>query len=269
MYFIIFNGKQFPANEPVLNASNRAFRYGDGLFETIRVVNGQIPLAFFHFNRLFHGMNLLKIPPGELTEDGISKLILQLCQANNCLNQARVRLQVFRKDDGPAGFIIEAIPLSNSAIGWDENGFAIDVYPASTKTMDQLANLKSSNYLPYVLADIFAKENSLDDAIVLNVNGKIADSSRANLFLIRDDRVYTPSLSEGCVDGVMRSFLIGKMKQEVIQASVSIEDLLAAREVFLTNAVFGIRWVRSFRNHSYTSSDSRMIYSELISTIFH
>ena len=269
MHFIIFNGELIPAQEPVLNASNRAFKFGDGLFETIRVVNGQIPLAPFHFKRLFHGMNLLKISPGELTEESIGKYILQLCQANDCMKNARVRLQVYRNDDGHAGFMIEATPLSFSAIDWDDKGFTIDVFPGGAKSTDPLANLKSSNYLPYVMADIFAKENSLDDAIVLNANGKIADTSRANIFLIKEDRLYTPALSDGCVNGVMRSWLIQKIQPEVIQASITVEDLFAAREVFLTNAVFGIRWVRSFRNHSFSSSLSKKIYSELISTIFY
>jgi branched-chain amino acid aminotransferase len=268
MNFILLNGKQLPAHEPLLDASNKAFKYGDGLFETIRVVNGKIPLSVFHFNRLFRGMETIKISRGKLEEEYLSESILDLCKANDCLSQARVRLQVFRIENDQAGFVIEALPLPGSSKGWNEKSYKIDVFTGAAKSTDKLANLKSCNFLPYVMADIFAKENLLDDAILLNTKGMIADTSRANVFLIKDGNLYTPSLTEGGVDGVMRAWLIKNLGQEVIQDSLGIEDLFLASEVFLTNAVFGIRSVGSFQKYSYSSTQSRMIYSELISTIF-
>jgi branched-chain amino acid aminotransferase len=268
MNFISFNGRQVSQYEPVLDASNRAFKYGDGLFETIRVVKGEIPLADYHFKRLFRGMNQLKIARGILTREFLTHQILELCQTNNCLVKSRVRLQIFRNNDNTPGFIIEAVDLPDAAKGWDEIGYNIDIFPGASKSADELSNLKSSNFLPYVMADFFAKENSLDDSILLNSNGRIADTSRANIFLIRNGRVFTPSLTEGCVDGVMRSWLKFKLEQEIIETVVSLDDLNSATEVFLTNAIFGIRWVKSFRNNTYTGAHSKKIYSEFISTIF-
>ena len=268
MNFISFNGRQVSQHEPVLDASNRAFKYGEGLFETIRVVKGEIPLADYHFKRLFRGMNQLKIAMDSLSRDLLTQQILKLCQINNCLVKSRVRLQIFRNSDHTPGYIIEAVDLPDTAIGWDENGYNIDVFSGASKSTDELANLKSSNFLPYVMADFYAKDNSLDDAIVLNSKGRIADTSRANIFLIRNGLVYTPSLTEGCVDGVMRSWLKVKLGEEIIETVVSVDDLNTATEVFLTNAIFGIRWVKSFQNKTYTATHSKMIYSEFISTIF-
>ena len=269
MNFIIFNGRQVSVQEPVLHASNRAFRYGDGLFETIRVANGKIPLGDLHFKRLFKGMNQLKISIGDLTQESLTQQILQLCRKNDCLLKARVRMQVFRSGEEQPGFIIEATELPAKSIDWDDKGFIVDVFQGAAKSTDALSNLKSSNFLPYVMADIFAKENGLEDAIVLNVNGRIADTTRANIFLLKNNQLYTPPLSEGCVEGVMRSWMLENLTREVIQAPLSLNDMSESSEVFLTNAVFGIRWVRSFRNKTYISTYSKKVYSELISTIFH
>lgn len=120
------------------------------------------------------------------------------------------------------------------------------------------------------MAAVYAKENKLNDCLVLNANGKIADSTIANLFLVKGDTIFTPALSEGCVNGVMRKYLLESLaasNYQVEETIVSAEDLLAADEVFLSNAINGIRWVQRFRNKIYSHMKTMEIYRRFCQTI--
>lgn len=277
MNSICFNGKIIPADEPVLLASNRGYRYGDGLFETMKVAKGKILLSDHHFERLFAGLALLQFEIPRLflrqkTEDEI----LSLCKKNNCEGLARVRLSVFRgngglyDEDKGLQYLIECWPLTESVSKLNENGLVIDVFPGAEKSCDKFSNLKSANFLPYSMAALYAKEKKLNDCLVLNTTGGIADSTIANLFIIKNAIVITPGLEEGCVNGVMRQYLLQKMQAAdcaVQEATLSVNDILVADEVFLTNAIHGIRWVRQFRDMSYGNVKTVEIYNRFIKTI--
>lgn len=277
MNSICFNGKIIPADEPVLLASNRGYRYGDGLFETMKVAEGKILLSDHHFERLFAGLALLQFEIPRLflrqkTEDEI----VSLCKKNNCEDLARVRLSVFRgngglyDEDKGLQYLIECWPLTESVSKLNENGLVIDVFPGAEKSCDKFSNLKSANFLPYSMAALYAKEKKLNDCLVLNTTGGIADSTIANLFIIKNAIVITPGLEEGCVNGVMRQYLLQKMQAAdcaVQEATLSVNDILVADEVFLTNAIHGIRWVRQFRDMSYGNVKTVEIYNRFIKTI--
>src|SRR5690606_18679385 len=100
------------------------------------------------------------------------------------------------------------------------------IYPDAIKHHDQFSDIKSANYLPYVMASRFAKLNHFDDALLLNTNGMVADASIANIFLLKNKKLFTPSLSQGCIAGVMRRWLIENY--DVVETGVSIQDLLDA-----------------------------------------
>jgi branched-chain amino acid aminotransferase len=120
------------------------------------------------------------------------------------------------------------------------------------------------------MAALFAKENKLNDCLVLNTNGNIADSTIANLFIISNDKIITPSLDQGCINGVMRRHLLTSLRKEgwkVEEAPVSIDTILTATEVFLTNAIKGISWVRQFSNSLYTNKRTAEIYKQFVQTI--
>jgi branched-chain amino acid aminotransferase len=266
--FVLLNNEFLPYGT-LLEPGNRGFRYGDGLFETIKVSQGKILLEEFHFDRLFLGLGLMRMNgPSTLPQDrpALSSALLDLCRRNNCPGLARVRLAVFRNNRGGADYLAEASPLSEEADQWNEEGWTIDIYPYARKSADAFANLKTSNHLPYVMAELFAREKGLDDALVLNGDNHICDSSKANIFLIKGDDILTPALHQGCVSGVMRRFLINELKEmgyHVKQQEVSEEDLRQAEEVFLTNAIRGIRWVSSFRDVSYGSPKVFSIWKRL------
>jgi len=277
MATICFNGKFTDADKAVLLASNRSYRYGDGLFETMKVKDGVIQLAASHMERLFDGMSILKMDvPALVTKDKLMDIILELCKQNRCEALARVRLSVSRgngglyDEDRKLQYLVECWPLNQSVNRVNENGLVIDIFPDAAKSTDRFSNLKSANFLVYSMAAVYAKENKLNDCLVLNANGKIADSTIANLFLVKGDTIFTPALSEGCVNGVMRKYLLESLaasNYQVEETIVSAEDLLAADEVFLSNAINGIRWVQRFRNKIYSHMKTMEIYRRFCQTI--
>jgi branched-chain amino acid aminotransferase len=238
------------------------------------VREGGIRLASYHFDRIFEGLCRLQFQlPASFNPDELAHQVIQLCAANRHDPLSRVRLTVFRGEGGlfePAPphphYVIESAPLTAADIRFSEKGLTIDTYPDGRKACDVLANLKSNNYLLYVLAALYARRHHLDDCLVLNSHDRLADSTIANLFYIKDRQFYTPPLSEGCVAGVMRRHLLTAIPEagfSMYEKVTTPEDLLDADEIFLTNAIRGIRWVESFRDKRYSSQISAAIYTAL------
>jgi branched-chain amino acid aminotransferase len=274
MGHICLNGKIVPDQAPVLPASNRGYRYGAGLFETMKVIQGKIGLANFHFERLICSLQILKISlPKQITIERLEKEIKELCEENSCSARARVRFSVsggnggLYDSDNEFTYLIECWPLDDAFSTLNEPGLIIDVFPDARKSIDKFSNLKSASCLPYVMAALWAKENKLNDALILNAGEKICDATIANIFWVKDGVVFTPPLSEGCINGVMRRYLLMNLQTiqyKVHEEKLKVFDLEEADEVFLTNAISGIRWVKQFRKKIYGSQLTEKIYTELI-----
>ena len=272
-----FDGAILPVGQGILTADNRGFRYGDGLFETMLAIEGRVRLWPYHFERLLSGMRMLRFEPTAQFTTAIEQQILELCAVNGDVAEAahsRVRLTVFRGDgsltdtiDTFPHYIIQSGPWPSGPDGWNTEGLVIDIFAGGCKACDAYATLKSNNYLLYSLAAMYGRERGLDDCLVLNSHGRLADSTIANLFYIKDHRFYTPPLSEGCVAGVMRRFLLEALPRagySVHEQPVSPEELAGADEVFLTNALRGIRWVRSFRGTAYGNRLAAAVHEQII-----
>ncbi|MGV3528487.1 MAG: aminotransferase class IV [Flavisolibacter sp.] len=265
MALICYNGEFFPAEQPLLGVQNRAFKYGDGVFETIKVKSGAIELPALHRERLGLSLKLFGFA-GNADIDRWMELALACCEQNNCLSSARVRLQVFRQEDDDPGFAIEVWPLAADAGYWYEKGLQVDLFGHCRKSCDAYANLKTCNFLPYVLAARDAKEKKIDDCLVLNQHGFICDSSKANVFFIIGEKIMTPALHQGCVNGVMRRHVIDTLKRfgiPVYQEEVREEDLLKADEMFLTNAIIGIKWVELYKQKRFTHTRTKEIFNSI------
>lgn len=264
-----------PAGTPFLGAGSRAFRYGDGLFETMLIQKDQIRLKDYHFDRLESGLHYIRcpLPPG-LTRERLNREVLELCDQNEHTGLSRARLVLFRGEGGifdkvPADtrYVIETWPLPPASPEPDQHGLVVDIYPGGVKSCDGLANLKSNNYLIYALAAGWATETGLDDCLVLNSRGSLADTTIANLFYWQNGQWYTPPLSDGCVAGVMRRHLLTAMPAaglSVSERTTTIDDLLNAKEVFLTNAIRGIRWVAAFRDTRYSNTLTTALHQKLL-----
>jgi branched-chain amino acid aminotransferase len=273
--FLHCNGEILPAATPLVTANNRGLRYGDGLFETIKVINGAMPLLPLHMARMQQGLSLLQMPlPPAYTPAYLSQCIIDLCRQNQVTQAARVRLTVIRGNgtlynttDPYATVIIQAEPLAADYLAFNHTGFTTAVYPDVKKSCDILANLKSNNYLPYIMAGMYTKQQQLNDCLLVNTAGRICDGTIANLFWIRNNTIFTPPLSEGCVAGVMRSYLLTQLPAagyQVEEQPCTQETIQQADEVFLTNALYGIRWVQAVGATQYQSALTKTLYHQFV-----
>lgn len=272
--YINYDSRLVPQELPVIEADNRGFRYGDGLFETLKVEKEEIRFAADHFERLFRGLHLLAFEvPEYFTSSYLADQILELCKKNSHQKAARVRLMVFRGAGGlydPVNhlphYIIQTAALP-FASGLPADGLSLGIYTESRKIIDKFSHLKTNNYLPYLMAAIRAKQQGWNDCLVTNQNGSICDSTIANVFIIKGHTIITPSLNEGCIAGIMRKNLLLKLPSlgyEVREGLLSLEMVESADEVFLSNAVQGIRWVKHFNGITYNHKEITRIQDALI-----
>lgn len=278
MSYLVHNGKYFSCEEKIIQADSQSYRYGDGLFETMKIIKREILLQEYHFNRLFKGLQILKYNvPKLFTPVSLAEQIKMLAQKNDCEKSARVRLSVSRgrgglyDGDNKLDYIIECMPLTTQVNGLNENGLIIGLFEDARKSCDLFSNLKSANYLPYVMAAQYAKENKWNDCLVLNQYNRICDATIANIFWIKDGTIFTPPLSEGCVEGIMRRHLLlttAGTENAVLEKICPVADLENADEIFLTNAMYGIRWVKQFRNKELTNSITKELYKRIINPLF-
>jgi branched-chain amino acid aminotransferase len=254
--FLIFNGEVVGSNV-ALSYQNRAFRYGDGFFETIRCMDGRPLWLDRHFQRMKKSARALKIDLAiELTQENLSAWIQMLLSKNSHNQGARVRISVFREDGGfympqsnKGHMLINSNALSENQYSLNANGKMIGVFTELHKPCSRLSFIKSSSALVYVMASLHAAENKWDDCIILNEHGNIAETSSSNLFMVKKRKLFTPGPDQGCVDGIMKNIVIETAKKasiKVMDCALKPNDLTDADEVFLTNAVQGIQWVKGF-----------------------
>lgn len=260
MEFLNYNGRIIASKDFCLTIDNRSFRYGDGLFESIKYINGYPLLYQLHYNRLQNGMSVLSLkadPKFELEQ--LLANIQETVNSNKVEDPCRIRISVFRESGGfytpeksDASYIIECMEMDKS--NSNNAGISLGIYREIPKPINLLSNLKTSNSLIFVMAGIYKDENNFDDVILLNEKGNIVEAISSNIFLVLNNEFLTPSLSEGCIQGVQREHLIEKIKMEgmvVTEKEITLKDLRAADEVFLTNAIQGISWVGRSDERSY------------------
>ncbi|MCB9196483.1 MAG: aminotransferase class IV [Flavobacteriales bacterium] len=268
-----FNGELINGEVPFLK-DNRAFRYGDSLFETIRVINGAPQNLDSHLNRLMSGAKILSYNvPSHFTTDFFRTEIGKLLQGNGIELGAKIRLHLFRNGQGTyrsvtdeVSYLISSETLLNNEYSLNPEGLVVDIYADYQKERSVLANLKTGNSLLYVLAMNYANQKNLDEVFILNQTGAIIESSQSNIFLVSNGVLYTPPLSDGCVGGTMRMHLINlalEKKVTVYESSLTPQNILVADEIILTNAVQGIQWVGAFRGKRYYNKMARTLINYL------
>ena len=273
--YFCYNSKTLKTGKLILSADNRSFRYGDGFFETIKMVNGNITLKNYHFERLFSSLQILKFKsPTYFTAEYLSEQIKTISIKNNHSKLARIRVTIFggetalyEEDERLPNYIIQSWQLNPEVLKLNENGLITGIYKDARKACDAFSHIKSNNYLPYTMAAIWAKENKLNDAFLLNNYNRIADATIANIFIVKNKIVQTPALSEGCIGGVVRRYLIEQMHTHSIEyeeTAITIEQVLAADEVFLTNSGWYLQWVKQCGVAVYTNRTSGFLYEKFI-----
>ncbi|RYY35521.1 MAG: 4-amino-4-deoxychorismate lyase [Sphingobacteriaceae bacterium] len=270
---INFNGELLPAGTKLLDTANRAFKYGDGLFESMRLMKGHLKFADLHADRLQRGMKALKIDGYSQTDTWFLRNKAEELAIRNKAKHARLRLTVYRDADGlytptqnKMGYCLELQPMDEPRYFLNEKGLIMDVFTDLPKPSNYLSNIKTCNSLIYVMAGIYKAQNKLDDVFLLNQNGYLCEASSSNIFIWYQNHLYTPALSEGCVEGVMRQVIIDIAKKNNIpltEAQINPEILYEADEVFLTNATRGIQSVMGYGVKRYFNRLSKGLMDEL------
>lgn len=272
--FVNNNGKVLSASGHVITAGNRGYTYGDGIFESMRIMNGKVLNLENHYHRLTEGARVLKMRlPAFYSAEFFQKQIDELIQLSKIEAGGRIRLSIDRlgggtylPDSNEVSYFIEVYPLEQNIFALNAKGMEVDLYQDIKKSKNILSNYKTKNGLLYVLAAISAKEKGLDDMLIVNDNGQILESSHSNVFMVSNGVLYTPSLSDGCLAGTMRMQVINlalKNGLKVYESSILPSNLLVADEVFLTNAVRGITWVGGYRTKRYFNTIARKIVTFL------
>jgi aminodeoxychorismate lyase len=272
--FMNFNGQIFPSDQEVLSVNNRGFRYGDGLFESMRYMNGAIKFPELHIDRMQKGMKVLKLDNNmQIDSWFLREKVEELARRNKTGPDARLKLTIFRDSEGlytpssnKMAYVLESQMLSESQYTFNQKGLIIDVFDELTKPVNILANLKTCNSLVYVLAGVYKKQHALDEVMILNQHGFLCESISSNVFVVYNRKLYTPALNEGCIGGVMRQVIMRLAKEngiELIEAQVNPDILNEADEVFITNASKGIQWVMGYNNKRYFNEVGKFLSEKL------
>lgn len=274
--FICLNGEFISSQEPSLYTQNRAFRYGDGVFESMRAIGTTIPFLRQHLERLRKGVAFMEMElPESFNNTFIEKQITHLLNANKHFGGARIRFGVFRKEGGnfkpttnKTEYYIESTPTSTNNFQLNTKGQVIDIFSEFTKPVVEFNFMKSINSHLYIKAALYAQSKNLDDSLILNEHKRIIEATSSNIFIYSNNYLITPSLSEGCLPGIMREIIIQLALKEKITIQndvfLNIKDLTDADEIFLTNAVSGIKWVVAFKNRRYFSKVAKRLSLALI-----
>ena len=273
--FICYNGEFIRNDNFIISPKNRAFSYGDGLFETIRTRNTEPLFYEDHIIRLKNGLKILELePPANFDYSNLKGKIIRLLNANKHFKGARIRLTIYRKDGGlytpeknEFEYLIESNELENEVYTINQRGLVVDIYPHISKPINILSNCKSLNSLIFIKAGLYKKAKNIDECILLNENEHIVESISSNIFLVKKSKIYTPSLSEGCIDGIMRKQVISiakKLNLEVFDNGyMAPEDLMLADELLLSNAITGIQWVVGYKQKRFYNKTAIEIIRKL------
>lgn len=259
---INFNGNIVSPEENLL-VNNRAFLYGDGVFETLKIVDNRILFLEDHYFRLMSSMRVVRMEiPMNFTMEYIEEQILTLAKANNCDASGRARITVYRNDGGyylpkdkTISFLVNVVSLESAIYKIEKTTYEVDLYKDFYVTKQLLSTIKSTNKLINITGSIFADENGLDNCLLLNDSKNVIEALNGNIFMLMGNKLTTPPVSEGCHNGVMKRRIIALAKKmeglEVVEEPISPFDLQRADELFVTNIITGIQPITKYRKKDY------------------
>ena len=239
---IYLNGKLIEDAETAIDPTDRGLTLGDGLYETIAVRHGIPSKAAAHIQRLRAGAGTIGLVHS-FTDAQLFGALGETIAANG-LKQGVLRLTLTR---GPGQRGLPPSPVARPTLlvvasPWpprmSDPISAIVATVTRRNEFSPLSACKSLNALDNVLARLEAIERGMDDAVLLNTRGFVAEATSSNLFAVIGGRLATPPVSEGALPGVMRRFVMESMT--VDERQLTLDDLFAASEIFLTNSL-GVR----------------------------
>ncbi|PKW29650.1 aminotransferase class IV [Flavobacterium lindanitolerans] len=244
-------------------AGNRAFLYGDSVFETVKILDGKVLFLEDHYFRLMSAMRIVRMEiPMNFTMEYFEEQILSTAASENFSGSCRARISVYRKEggfylpkDNNVSFLITVLPLEDSVYRIEKDQYEVELYKDFIVTKHLLSTIKSSNRMINVTGSIFADENDYDNCLLINDEKNVIEALNGNLFMLMGNKLVTPPISEGCLNGVMRKQILALAKKietiEVEETPISPFDLQKADELFITNVVRGIQPITKYRKKEY------------------
>lgn len=273
---ININGELVVENNAHLNVNNRGLAYGDSVFETIRVVNSKIMFWEDHYFRLMASMRIMRMEiPANFSPEFLETEILNLVTENQLdSSSARIRFTVYRKTGGfykpqtlDVDYIIQALPLENPFYLLNEQGYEIELFKDHYITSGLLSTIKSNNRAVNVLGSIFASENEYQNCLLINEKKMVVEALNGNIFLVKDEVIKTPPITEGALNGIVRKQLISIIKTlgtyQIEEAPISPFELQKADELFITNVIVGIQPVTRYRKKDYKNETAKELLAKL------
>lgn len=277
---INLNGTSIDLEQAHLSINNRGLTYGDAVFETLKVSEGRILFWEDHYFRLMASMRILRMEiPMNFTMEYLENEILKTLEANTLSKgNARVKLLVNRVEGGlyepksnDIDFMIEVKDLPNAFYSVNTGNYIVDLFKDHFIPSGLLSTLKTNNRILNVVGSIYAKENDLDNCLLLNTNKSVIEALNGNVFLITGNSVKTPPIEDGCIKGVLRKQIIDLVNihpdLELQEASVSPFELQKADELFISNVIMGIRPITHYRKKVFASTISSELVEQLNSKI--
>ena len=271
---INFNGSLLPS-DGFLSSSNRAFLYGDGVFETLKVVNQKVIFLEDHYFRLMASMRIVRMQiPNNFTLEYFEEQVISTAQAANCAASARIRFTVFRNDGGyylpqtrEVSYVIQVSPLENVKYSFSDAVYEVDLYKDFFISKQLLSTIKTTNKMISITGSIYAQENDLNNCLLLNNDKNVVEALNGNLFMLLGTKLITPPTEEGCLNGIARKQIIALAKKmegiEMVEAPISPFDLQKADELFITNIIQGIQPITQYRKKTYTTNVSAQLLEKL------
>lgn len=271
---INYNGSFLPSNS-LLSASNRSFLYGDGVFDTLKVVNNKILFLEDHYFRLMASMRIVRMQiPTNFTLEFIENQILNTATKNNCGDSARIRFTVFRNDGGfytpetrTISYVIHASALESKIYSISNADYEVDLYKDFFISKQLLSTIKTTNKMINITGGIYAQENDLQNCLLLNNEKNVVEALNGNLFMLMGNILITPPIDEGCLNGIIRKQILAIARKieelEVVEKPISPFDLQKADELFITNVITGIQPITKYRKKSYTTNLANQLLIKL------
>jgi len=262
------------ANDSSL-AQNRAFLYGDAVFETVKMVNDKVLFMEDHYFRLMASMRIIRMQiPMNFTLEYLENQFLQVAANNGCADSCRIRITVYRNEGGfylpktrSVSFLMTVQPKETKSYIFSNEPYEVELFKDFHVTKQLLSTLKSTNRLIQTVGSIFADENGYQNCLLLNEDKNIVEALNGNLFMLIGNRLSTPPLSEGCLNGVMRKQILEiahKMENiEVVEEVISPFSLQKADELFITNVIVGIQPITKYRKKAFESTFAKQLLQEL------
>ncbi len=271
---INFNGSLLDKSKAILYSNNRAFNYGDALFETLKIENSKINFLEDHYFRLMASMRMLRLEiPMNFTMEFFEAELLKTAEQNK-LESARIRFTVFRKEGGlynptsnQIDYLIVASPLTILVKGT----YLVDIFKDYYLNSDILSTIKTTNKITNVLASIYASENGFDNCILVNERKQVVEAINGNIFLVKGSKIKTPPITEGCIKGVIRKQILEIVSKSddytIEEVEISPFELQKADEIFITNSIIGIQPITQYKKYKFNtevSKDLTLALSKLI-----